>query len=72
VVYVYGYGFPAARGGPMFWAEQSGLARVVDTMRRLAPTHGARWRPAALLERLVATGQGWSAAQRDGRAQDHR
>ena len=56
----------------MFWAEQSGLARVVDTMRRLAPTHGARWRPAALLERLVATGQGWSAAQRDGRAQDHR
>jgi len=66
VVYVYGYGFPAARGGPMFWAEQSGLARVVDTMRRLAPTHGARWRPAPLLERLAAAGQGWSAAQRDG------
>jgi 3-hydroxyacyl-CoA dehydrogenase len=66
VVYVYGYGFPASRGGPMFWAEQSGLARVVDTMRRLAPTHGARWRPAPLLERLAATGQGWSAARRDG------
>jgi len=66
VVYVYGYGFPAARGGPMFWAEQSGLTRVVDTMRRLAPTHGARWRPAPLLERLAAAGQGWSAAQRDG------
>jgi 3-hydroxyacyl-CoA dehydrogenase len=66
VVYVYGYGFPAARGGPMFWAQQSGLARVVDTMRRLAPTHGARWRPAPLLERLAAAGQGWSAAQRDG------
>jgi 3-hydroxyacyl-CoA dehydrogenase len=65
VVYVYGYGFPAARGGPMFWAEQSGLARVVDTARRLAPTHGARWRPAPLLERLAAAGQGWSAAQRD-------
>jgi len=62
VVYVYGYGFPASRGGPMFWAEQSGLARVVETMRRLAPTHGARWRPAPLLERLAAAGQGFSAA----------
>jgi 3-hydroxyacyl-CoA dehydrogenase len=59
VVYVYGYGFPAARGGPMFWAEQSGLARVVATLRRLAPTHGARWRPAPLLERLVAAGRGF-------------
>ena len=66
VVYVYGYGFPAARGGPMFWAEQSGLARVVETMRRLAPAHGARWRAAPLLERLAAAGQGWSATQRDG------
>ena len=62
VVYVYGYGFPAYQGGPMFWAEQSGLERVVETMRRLAPTHGARWRPAALLERLAASGQGWGKA----------
>jgi 3-hydroxyacyl-CoA dehydrogenase len=59
VVYVNGYGFPAWKGGPMFWAAQSGLARVVETMRRLAPTHGARWRPAPLLERLAASGQGW-------------
>ena len=64
VVYVYGYSFPAYRGGPMFWAEQSGLQRVADTMRRLAPTHGARWRPAPLLERLAAAGQGWAG---DGR-----
>jgi 3-hydroxyacyl-CoA dehydrogenase len=59
VVYVNGYGFPAYKGGPMYWAQHSGLARVVQTMRRLAPTHGARWRPAALLERLAASGQGW-------------
>src|SRR5215469_10256630 len=63
VVYVYGYGFPAYRGGPMFWAEQAGLARVVDTMRRLAPTHGARWRPAPLLEKLAAEGLGWSSVR---------
>jgi 3-hydroxyacyl-CoA dehydrogenase len=61
VVYVHGYGFPAYRGGPMFWAEQAGLARVVETMRRLAPTHGARWAPAPLLEQLVASGKGWDS-----------
>ena len=60
VVYVNGYGFPAWRGGPMYWAEQDGLQRVVETMRRLTLTHGARWAPAALLERLAASGQSWS------------
>jgi len=61
VVYVNGYGFPAWRGGPMYWAEQAGFGRVVATMQRLAPTHGARWRPAPLLERLAASGEGWSS-----------
>jgi 3-hydroxyacyl-CoA dehydrogenase len=61
VVYVNGYGFPAYKGGPMFWAQQSGLERVLETMRRLAPSHGARWRPAPLLERLAASREGWSA-----------
>src|SRR2546429_5795276 len=60
VVYVNGYGFPAYKGGPMYWGQQAGLARVVQTMRRLAPTHAARWRPAPLLERLAASGKGWS------------
>jgi 3-hydroxyacyl-CoA dehydrogenase len=60
VVYVNGYGFPAYKGGPMYWTQQAGLARVVHTMRRLAPTHGARWRPAPLLERLAASGKGWN------------
>jgi 3-hydroxyacyl-CoA dehydrogenase len=63
VVYVNGYGFPAYRGGPMFWAEQSGLARVVETMRQLAAAHGARWRPAELLERLAASGKGWGSVR---------
>ena len=62
VVYVNGYGFPAYRGGPMFWAEQTGFGAVVETMKRLAPTHGQRWRPAPLLEELAASGKGWSQA----------
>jgi 3-hydroxyacyl-CoA dehydrogenase len=59
VVYVNGYGFPAYRGGPMFWAEQAGLDKVVATMRTLAPTHGSRWQPAPLLVRLAELGHGW-------------
>jgi 3-hydroxyacyl-CoA dehydrogenase len=62
VVYIYGYGFPAYKGGPMYWARQTGLARVVETMKRLAPTHGAGWRPAPLLERLAASGADWDNA----------
>jgi len=54
VVYVNGYGFPSYKGGPMFWAQQTGYGQVVETMRKLAPTHGQRWRPAALLERLAS------------------
>jgi 3-hydroxyacyl-CoA dehydrogenase len=59
VVYVNGYGFPAHKGGPMFWAQETGFGEVVETMRKLAATHGQRWAPAPLLERLAAAGQGW-------------
>jgi 3-hydroxyacyl-CoA dehydrogenase len=62
VVWVNGYGFPAHRGGPMFWAEQVGLGKVLATARELAPRRGVRWSPAKLLERLVAEGKGWADA----------
>jgi 3-hydroxyacyl-CoA dehydrogenase len=61
VVFVNGYGFPAYRGGPMYWAEQVGLDRIIATMRRLAPTHGSRWQPAPLLLRLAESGRGWKS-----------
>ncbi|HYM26737.1 MAG TPA: 3-hydroxyacyl-CoA dehydrogenase NAD-binding domain-containing protein [Steroidobacteraceae bacterium] len=66
VVYVNGYGFPAWRGGPMYWAQHAGIAQVVETMRRLSSTNGARWRPAPLLERMAATGEGWDNVTRQG------
>ena len=58
IVYINGYGFPAWRGGPMYWAEHSvGLDRVLDRIREFAELHGERyWRPSPLLERLVADG----------------
>jgi 3-hydroxyacyl-CoA dehydrogenase len=34
VVWVYGYGWPVYRGGPMFWADSVGLQRIVDGLRR--------------------------------------
>jgi len=61
VVWVNGYGFPAHRGGPMFWAEQIGLEKALETAKKLAPRRGVRWTPAKLLERLVAEGKGWSS-----------
>jgi 3-hydroxyacyl-CoA dehydrogenase len=62
VVWVNGYGFPAHRGGPMFWAEQVGLDKVLATTRELAPRRGVRWGPARLLESLVSEGKGWANA----------
>jgi 3-hydroxyacyl-CoA dehydrogenase len=34
VVWVYGYGWPVYRGGPMFWADSEGLATIVDGLKR--------------------------------------
>jgi 3-hydroxyacyl-CoA dehydrogenase len=62
VVYVYGYGFPAYRGGPLFWADTIGLDQVIATMQRLAPSHGARWAPAPLLLELAASGRAFCGA----------
>jgi 3-hydroxyacyl-CoA dehydrogenase len=59
IVYVNGYGFPGYKGGPMFWAQEFGFDKVIATMQKLAPTHGQRWRPAPLLERLAESGNGW-------------
>jgi 3-hydroxyacyl-CoA dehydrogenase len=58
VVYRNGYGFPAERGGPMYYADQSGLAGTVATMRRYASGyHGELWEPATLLLERLASGR---------------
>jgi 3-hydroxyacyl-CoA dehydrogenase len=55
-VYLTGYGFPASRGGPMFLADQIGLADVLADIRRFHDQHGFWWQPAPLLEKLAAQG----------------
>jgi 3-hydroxyacyl-CoA dehydrogenase len=56
VLYVNGYGFPAWRGGPMFYADTIGLKAVYETIRRFEAELGSRWEPAPLLERLAREG----------------
>jgi 3-hydroxyacyl-CoA dehydrogenase len=34
VVWVYGYGWPVYRGGPMFWSDSVGLQQIVDGLKR--------------------------------------
>ncbi|RQP26700.1 3-hydroxyacyl-CoA dehydrogenase [Albitalea terrae] len=61
LVYLNGYGFPKERGGPMFHADQVGLAKVVQALQRFAAEPGAdaSWQPAALLVKLAGEGQGF-------------
>ncbi len=56
IIYLYGYGFPAHRGGPMFYADTVGLAKVLARIEEFHAIHGHWWRPAPLLEELAANG----------------
>jgi 3-hydroxyacyl-CoA dehydrogenase len=63
IVYLNGYGFPAYRGGPMFFADQTGLPDVVRGLERIAAqpsSDPAFWTPAPLLIRLAQQGQTFS------------
>ena len=54
VVYVYGYGFPVARGGPMHYAEAVGLKKVYQRVLEFQERFGAEaWAPAPLLAQLA-------------------
>ncbi|GAA4478240.1 3-hydroxyacyl-CoA dehydrogenase NAD-binding domain-containing protein [Enteractinococcus fodinae] len=57
VVWTSGYGFPAYRGGPMYYATTLGLEHVVSKMREFQQNIGEYWKPADLLERLVKAGK---------------
>lgn len=57
VVWIYGYGFPVYRGGPMFYADTVGIAHIVTTMLALAEKHGAHWQPAPLLVSMAEQGK---------------
>jgi 3-hydroxyacyl-CoA dehydrogenase len=62
VIWVYGYGFPAWRGGPMHYADTIGLAHIRDRLTAFASTTGdERHRPAPFLQELAAAGKGFAS-----------
>lgn len=61
VIYVFGYGFPAFRGGPMHYADAVGLDKVYQRICAFHAEHGKLWEPAPLLARLAESGGTFSA-----------
>lgn len=57
IIYLNGYGFPAYRGGPMWYADTIGLKNVYERIREFQQRLGSWWEPAPLLQRLAEQGK---------------
>jgi 3-hydroxyacyl-CoA dehydrogenase len=57
IIYLNGYGFPAYRGGPMWYADTVGLKQVLARISEFHRQHGEIWQPAPLLVRLAEQGK---------------
>ncbi len=57
IIYLNGYGFPAYRGGPMWYADTVGLKKVYEHISEFHRVHGELWEPAPLLGQLAAEGR---------------
>ena len=62
---LFGYGFPRYRGGPLKWADMTGLGGLLDDIRRYAKEDAAFWTPAPRLEQLVAEGRTFDDLNRE-------
>jgi 3-hydroxyacyl-CoA dehydrogenase len=61
VIWVYGYGWPVWRGGPMYYADHLGLAHIRDRLTLYAERSGDETlRPAQLLRRLADESRGFA------------
>ncbi|MBD9400684.1 3-hydroxyacyl-CoA dehydrogenase NAD-binding domain-containing protein [Comamonas sp. CMM02] len=61
VTFISGYGFPRHRGGPMKWADMQGLDKILADIKAFEQEDPLFWKPAALLEKLVAQGQNFDS-----------
>ena len=59
--FLFGYGFPRWRGGPMKWADMQGLDKVLADIQEFAKEDALFWQPAALLQKLVAEGKNFDS-----------
>jgi 3-hydroxyacyl-CoA dehydrogenase len=65
IIYINGYGFPAHRGGPMWYADTVGLKKIYERVCAFEKQHGQLWKPAALLQRLAETGKTFASFDTD-------
>ena len=56
VTFLYGYGFPRHRGGPMKYADTVGLPKVLADIQEFAKEDPVFWKPSPLLVQLVERG----------------
>ena len=70
VIYINGYGFPAWRGGPMFYADSVGLKRIVERISEFEGELGPRWKLSALLADLAKAGKSFRAFDKERAAQE--
>ncbi|MDX5366271.1 MAG: 3-hydroxyacyl-CoA dehydrogenase NAD-binding domain-containing protein [Alphaproteobacteria bacterium] len=60
IVWINGYGFPVYRGGPMFYGDTVGADKVLAKMKEFQAQMGDDFKPAKLLEKIVAEGKKFS------------
>ena len=66
IVYLNGYGFPAWRGGPMFYADTIGLKNVLAKIEEFEKRHGSDlWAPAPLLKNLAEADETFEAFDKE-------
>lgn len=56
MVFLFGYGFPRHRGGPLHYADTIGAAALVDRIKTYAKEDATYWQVPALLEKMAANG----------------
>ena len=65
MIYLNGYGFPAYRGGPMWYADTVGLKKVYERVCEFREAHGELWEPAPLLKQLAVNHDTFAHFQKD-------
>jgi len=68
IIYINGYGFPAYRGGPMWYADTVGLRKVYDRVLEFHRQHGELWEPAPLLKQLAEQGKTFAEYKKEQHA----
>jgi 3-hydroxyacyl-CoA dehydrogenase len=67
MIYLNGYGFPSFRGGPMWYADSIGLAKVYERILEFEKRDPIWWKPSALLSQLATQGKTFSQWSKERR-----